>query len=217
MAAFFPRNIYNSDASITPLFRLLNDFDIYSRQGQTGRKACVPSWQPKFDVRETDNNYELHGELPGVSKESVQIEFTEPQTILVHGKSERTYTSNAPAADLAEDSAVSGAITEDAEEKRRNSHQASVEDEFETISHESDNEITETEKPQEQLKEQPKEKPADKAKYWLTERSIGNFSRSFNFPGRVDQDTVSASFKDGILTVVVPKAKKHEARRITVN
>ncbi|KAH6997721.1 HSP20-like chaperone [Ilyonectria sp. MPI-CAGE-AT-0026] len=171
MAAFFPRNFYNTDnTSFTPLFRLLDDFDNYSRQGQSARQTSIPHWQPKFDVRETSTAYELHGELPGVSKENVHIEFTEPQTMLIRGKTVRTYTSTTPAAAPGEE-----ASTQPAEKK-----------------------------------------PADKVKYWLTERSVGEFARSFNFPTRVDQDTVSANFQEGILTIVVPKAKKHESRRITV-
>jgi HSP20 family molecular chaperone IbpA len=61
------------------------------------------------------------------------------------------------------------------------------------------------------------EKPADKAKYWPTERSMGEFSRNFNFPVLVDQDGVTANLKDGILSVLVPKANKHEKHhRITI-
>ncbi|KAM5356126.1 hypothetical protein ACJ41O_002772 [Fusarium nematophilum] len=209
--AFFPRNFYNSDASFTPLFRLLDDFDSYSRQGQGSRRSGLSHWQPKFDVRETQVAYELHGELPGMSKEDVHIEFTEPQTMLIRGRTERTYTAGTPPAGLVEDTHMSGAITEGGEDtKSSHSHQATVEDEDEASSHESGQEVSQ------QPKEEQK-KPADKAKYWLTERSFGEFSRSFNFPTRVDQDIVSASFKDGVLTIVVPKAKKHETRRIAVN
>lgn len=218
--AFFPRNFYNTtstssnDTSFHPLFRLLDDFDNYSRQGSCGtqgRRSGLQSWQPKFDVRETGEAYELHGELPGVNKENVQIEFTEPQTMLIRGKVERTYTAGTPPTGAVEDSTSAGSITEGGSRRNSSSHQATVEDEAESQSHESGFEEI-VKKPEEQPK-----KPADKAKYWLTERSIGEFSRSFNFPSRVDQDTVSASFKDGILTVTVPKAKKHETRRIAVN
>jgi HSP20 family molecular chaperone IbpA len=214
--AFFPRNFYNGNdasASFTPLFRLLDDFDSYSRQtgGTPGRRSGLPQWQPKFDVREVAEAYELHGELPGVTKENVSIEFTEPQTMVVRGKVERTYTAGtSPHAASIEDTAMSGAIAEKAEEQPKGSpRQATVEDEVNSESHESGFEqVVATKKPQ---------KTADKAKYWLTERSIGEFSRSFNFPTRVDQDNVSASFKDGVLSIVVPKAKKHEARRIAIN
>ncbi|KAG5657135.1 hypothetical protein KAF25_001724 [Fusarium avenaceum] len=214
--AFFPRNFYNSDASFTPLFRLLDDFDSYSRQGegQNGtRRSGLSQWQPKFDVRETGDAYELHGELPGMSKENVHIEFTEPQTMLIRGKTERTYTAGTPPAAFVEGAKDQGAITEGSEdhEEHKNSHHATVEDEQEAASHESGNQVTKHENSQEGEK-----KPADQSKYWLTERTFGEFSRSFNFPTRVDQDNVSARFKDGILSIVVPKAKKHESRRITV-
>lgn len=208
--AFFPRNFYNtSDASFTPLFRLLDDFDNYSRQSGAphGRRGGLPHWQPKFDVRETGEAYELHGELPGINKEDVHIEFTEPQTMVIRGRSERTYTAGTPPAGHLEEATASGAITEGGETGRRNSHQATVEDEETAVSHETGSEVV----------KDANEKPADKAKYWLTERSVGEFSRSFNFPTRVDQDAVSASFKDGILSIAVPKAKKHETRRIAVN
>lgn len=212
--AFFPRNFYNADTSFTPLFRLLDDFDNYSRQTggqQHGRRCAVPTWQPKFDIRETADNYELHGELAGMSKDNVHIEFTEPQTMLVRGKVERTYSAGTPPTGQIEDAAVSGAITEGDEHK--SSHQATVEDDDETVN-------TPAESTADAVVEQQKteeKKPVDKAKYWLTERSIGEFSRSFNFPGRVDQDTVTANFNDGILTIVVPKAKPHESRRIAIN
>ncbi|KAF4987239.1 hypothetical protein FGRMN_10477 [Fusarium graminum] len=213
--AFFPRNLYNSDASFTPLFRLLDDFDSYSRQGQGQgqngtRRSGLSQWQPKFDVRETGDAYELHGELPGMSKENVHIEFTEPQTMTIRGKTERTYTAGTPPVGFVEDTNVQGAITEGSE-GHKNSHHATVEDEQEAASHESGTDVTKHENPEEGEK-----KPTDHSKYWLTERSFGEFSRSFNFPTRVDQDNVSAKFKDGILSIVVPKAKKHESRRITV-
>lgn len=212
--AFFPRSFYNADTSFTPLFRLLDDFDNYSRQSggqQHGRRLAVPTWQPKFDIRETADNYELHGELPGMSKDNVHIEFTEPQTMLIRGKVERTYSAGTPPAGHIEDAAVSGAITEGEEPK--SSRRATVEDDDETVN-------TPTESAADAVVQHQKteeQKPADKAKYWLTERSIGEFSRSFNFPGHVDQDVVTANFTDGILSIVVPKAKRHQSRRIAIN
>ncbi|KZZ91274.1 HSP20-like chaperone [Ascosphaera apis ARSEF 7405] len=46
---------------------------------------------PRFDVRETQDNYYLHGELPGVEQEDVDIEFTDPRTIQVRGFVNRAY------------------------------------------------------------------------------------------------------------------------------
>jgi len=211
--SLFQRNFYSPEASFTPLFRLLEDFDQYSRQGngttQGGRRTGLAHWQPKFDVRETDSAYELHGELPGMSKENVSIEFTDAQSLLVKGKVERTYTSGTPPAGALEGSSTGGAITDGKEDK---SHKTTVEDATEdgtpATAKEGEGEVAKTSEEQ---------KPADSAKYWLTERSVGEFSRTFSFPTRVNQDDVSANFKDGILSITVPKAAKHEPRRITVN
>lgn len=207
---FFQRNFYTPESSYTPLFRLLDDFDSYSRQNngaQHATRRTVAHWQPKFDVRETGEAYELHGELPGLNKQDVYIEFTDPQSLLIRGKVERTYTAGTPPTDAIEDA-------DSAEQERPKSpHQATVEDEPEdgtttATTAASENEV---------VKAAPtKQKPADTAKYWLTERSVGEFSRAFNFPTRVNQESVTASFKDGILNVVVPKAAKHEPRRIAV-
>ncbi|KAK1725756.1 hsp20-like protein [Colletotrichum acutatum] len=225
--AFFPRNFYNSDASFTPLFRLLEDFDNYSRQGNgtpsSGARGThrnhVPTFQPKFDVREVEDAYELHGELPGMSKDDVSIEFTDPHTLHIRGRVERSYTAGTPPAGLLQSSAteMSGAIadgsnndaastTTSSAERPRSPHQATVEDE-------EDDETNSTAQPTPATTKEP----VDNAKYWVSERSIGEFSRVFNFPGQITQDAVSAGFKDGILSIRVPKAPKHETRRIFIN
>lgn len=58
----------------------------------------------------------------------------------------------------------------------------------------------------------------DKSKdYHVVERSYGKFSRSMSLPFGVDPDKVDAQFKNGILTVVLPKppevtAKTHKVK-----
>lgn len=222
--AFFPRNFYNTttEASFTPLFRLLDDFDSYSRQSGSCHAAAKkqPTFQPKFDVREVENAYELHGELPGVSKENVYIEFSDPQTMVIRGKVERVYNSTtATPVDDDVESVTNGdaaSIVDDAAsiDSKRNSRQPTVADEEENAAQEN-GQVTKD--PAEVVPKETQAAPVDTAKYWLTERSIGEFARSFNFPSRVEQDAVTASFKDGILSVAVPKAKKHESRRIAIN
>jgi HSP20 family protein len=48
------------------------------------------------------------------------------------------------------------------------------------------------------------------------ERSYGAFERSFALPTTVDSEKVSASFRDGVLTVTVPKAERARPREIPV-
>lgn len=51
----------------------------------------------------------------------------------------------------------------------------------------------------------------------FTERPVGNFVRTLRFPSQVEGDKIVASFKDGVLTVTVPKAEAAKARKIAVN
>jgi HSP20 family protein len=50
----------------------------------------------------------------------------------------------------------------------------------------------------------------------LHERSAAAFSRKVALPGRVDADAVTATLKDGVLTVTLPKAKETLPRQISV-
>ena len=50
-----------------------------------------------------------------------------------------------------------------------------------------------------------------------TERYIGKFRRSITLPARVDANKVSASYRDGILTVTLPKAEEAKPKQIQVN
>ena len=52
--------------------------------------------------------------------------------------------------------------------------------------------------------------------YVRLERGHGQFVRRFTFPGPLDVDAVQADFKDGILTVTLPKAAEARARRVEV-
>lgn len=110
--------------------------------GQTG-------WLPAVDVRESDEAYVFTAELPGISKDAVEI---------------------------------------------------TVEDGILTLSGERRFNETDEEK-----------------NYRRIERAYGSFSRSFTLPTAVDPDHIEASFKDGLLTVNVPKAEVAKARKIAIS
>jgi HSP20 family molecular chaperone IbpA len=211
---------FYNDQGFAPLFRLLDDFDSYrgqqgSQQHNGKHQRSLPTFQPRFDVREVKDAFELHGELPGMQKENVEIEFTDPHTMMIRGRIERTYQSGTPPAGLVEDTEMSGAITVQGEEpKKDHSHKATVEDEAA-----AETPTSSPEAPAADVVKQDKKKdaPKDGAKYWVSERSIGEFSRTFTFPGHIDQHRVNASLKDGVLSVIVPKAKKPEAHRVAIN
>lgn len=57
---------------------------------------------------------------------------------------------------------------------------------------------------------------AEGATYHRRERESGTFSRMLASPGPIETDKVEASSKDGILTIVMPKAEKAKPRQISV-
>ncbi|MGZ6254330.1 MAG: Hsp20/alpha crystallin family protein [Candidatus Binataceae bacterium] len=66
--------------------------------------------------------------------------------------------------------------------------------------------------------EKKEEKEEKKKDYYLSERRFGSFQRSFRVPKGVDADKIEASFKNGVLTVTMPKspeAQKAE-KKITI-
>ena len=56
--------------------------------------------------------------------------------------------------------------------------------------------------------EKKAEKEEKKEGYYMAERSYGAFSRSLRLPYAVDEKKVAAKFKDGVLTITLPKPKE---------
>ena len=61
------------------------------------------------------------------------------------------------------------------------------------------------------------EKKDSKGNVIHSERSFGSFSRSFNLSG-IDEDKITASYKDGVLALTMPKANQTvpETRRLEI-
>lgn len=57
----------------------------------------------------------------------------------------------------------------------------------------------------------------EKAGYHRLERSYGAFARKFAVPDTVDAEKVRAAYKDGVLTVTLPKKEVAKPREIKVN
>ena len=64
--------------------------------------------------------------------------------------------------------------------------------------------------------EKKHEKEEKKGNVHRFERRFGAFHRSFRIPGKVEVDKVDANFKDGILTLTLPKAEGTETKKIEV-
>jgi HSP20 family protein len=55
------------------------------------------------------------------------------------------------------------------------------------------------------------------ADYRRRERTHGTFMRQFTLPDTVNATSISATAKDGVLEITIPKQDKPEARKITVS
>lgn len=207
------RTAYRDD--FMPFFSLLNDTfselqrlsDTLSTDSTSGNGSGATTISaPKFDVKETDTTYELQGELPGVTHDNLAIEFADEHTLTVRGRTEysREQQPSRSAAPTHQQVAEGGdggdsvATTVGTEEMAKPTG---------TSDPPSSQEMVTTQQPQ-----QPQQHT-----YWVTERSVGEFSRTFSLPHRVDRDGATASLKNGVLSVVVPKlAPKQRATRRTI-
>lgn len=62
-----------------------------------------------------------------------------------------------------------------------------------------------------------KEEQEEKGKtYHRVERRSGSFSRSITLPCAVQEDEVAAEYRDGVLTVTLPKTEEAKTRKIAV-
>lgn len=106
-------------------------------------------WAPRADVRETEDEYQIHVDLPGLKKDEVSITL-EDGVLTVQGERKQ-----------------------EKEEKGKNRFYA--------------------------------------------ERAYGSFRRSFNLASKVDEKKVKAHMKDGVLSIILPKAEEVKPREIAIN
>lgn len=52
--------------------------------------------------------------------------------------------------------------------------------------------------------------------YWKVERSYGTFRRRFSLTSVMDSENIDASFKDGVLTLTLPKLKKSNSKSVEI-
>ena len=64
-------------------------------------------------------------------------------------------------------------------------------------------------------KEEKKEE--EKGKYFRREISQGEFQRTISLPEYVNDEKAKASFKDGLLTVMIPKTEKGKRKAIAIS
>jgi HSP20 family molecular chaperone IbpA len=131
---------------------------------------------PRFNVAETETNYVLEGELPGVrDKESINVVWLQNQVLVVHGTIDSAGATTA-ARPAQSDEVKDANIKEPAPLNGKPPAESTGSRSRTTF-----------------------------PRQLLQERHIGPFERSFTFPGEVGMDDMKASLTDGLLRIVVPK------------
>jgi HSP20 family protein len=61
------------------------------------------------------------------------------------------------------------------------------------------------------------EKQVNEDNYLRVERSYGSFSRSFSLPSTINTEAIHAEYKNGVLTVQMPKRAESKPKQVKVN
>ncbi len=110
-------------------------------------RAAPRAWSPAVDVYETPTHLTIQAEIPGVSRQDLQIDVSEDR-VIIRGKRES--------------------------------------------------------------------QPIEDKTYHILERTYGQFERAVSLSAPVDADRAEATYKDGVLTINLPKKEVRKARRIAV-
>jgi len=124
--------------------RLFDDF--FGMTPARGERGAV--WSPAVNVREDEDSFFIEAELPGMSREDIELEVEQNSLVI---KGERRF-----------------------------------------------------------------EQKEEGENYHFVERSYGSFYRSFTLPKNVDADGIGAEYKDGVLTVTVPKKEEVKPKKVEI-
>src|SRR5882672_9463886 len=61
------------------------------------------------------------------------------------------------------------------------------------------------------------EKETNEENYHRIERSYGGFSRAFSIPASVDEEKIRADYKNGVLTIALPKKEQSKPKEIRIS
>jgi HSP20 family protein len=65
-------------------------------------------------------------------------------------------------------------------------------------------------------REEQESKAEGDRKYHRVERRYGSFSRSVRLPAPIDENKVNAQYRDGVLSITLPKSEEAKTRKIKV-
>lgn len=144
----------------------------------------------RLDIQETDTSYDIVADLPGVSKDNVNISV-DGSVLTVSAERSSSHSSTSRATSGEPTSSEEGSISKDKEDKKQG-----MEGEDGTTT--------------------PKEDENRGPSFLFYERSFGKTSRSIKLPRHADLESITARCHDGELHITVPKLAEQQPRRVTV-
>lgn len=214
-------------------------FNVHEQQGGYQVDAEIPGFeQEHIEIEVTDDNtLRLSGNTERKAETQPQPAEAVTETPAIEAEPQH----DGVALNEDQDTTAAGAATPThSDTESHKSYQATVEDDFEdlgaetssTVSAHTDFEAPAEPKGKEKVVEEPattntdtafqqqaqleaiaQQQQQEEAEEW---RFHGAFERTFRFPERIDAANVTASLRNGLLSINVPKAKAPEVRRILI-
>jgi len=152
-----------------------------SQAGGAGGMA-IAAWAPHIDVSETDQEFHIEADLPGVRQEDINIQVQDGMLIL----SARMQQGQEPSQGQESQQGTDGQKGQDGQNG--------------------------------QAQAQPSQPQSQQRQYHQRERRFGYFERLMSLPPSVDEENIQADFRDGVLTLRLPKMQQlgQQGRRIPI-
>jgi len=156
-----------------------------------------------MDMKESKHVYEVEAELPGVNKDDIHLECKDDRTLLLTGQfgtaTKESTTEAVPEQESDQNDLViedsDGVIPTGVEKERRHKISKRMHD---AVAKQENQQLAQN----------------DQHRYWHSERMFGQFQRFITFPTPIQADKIKASYKNGLLSILLPKVEK---KGVTVN
>jgi len=157
----------------------------------------LQSWAPHVDVSETDREYHIEADLPGVRPEDIDVQVADGMLTLRAQMQQRDEQPQATQQPSSQGQNTQGQATGQ-EHVTRGQEQP------------TQNRDGNTTRTGDQSSPSPR-------RYHQRERRFGYFERTMSLPANVDEENIQAEFKDGVLTLRIPKqTQAQQSRRIQI-
>jgi len=145
-------------------------------------------YNPGMNFNEDGENFYIHADLPGMTRDQIKIEFNEEDhSLIISGERKSPYETN-------QNEILSEQTSNNENTNENNNNKNS------------------------QNKENKENKENKDIKFLLKEINYGKFSKSFILPKDINLDNIQAKIENGLLKIIIPKFKspKNGTRTIEI-